>query len=503
MALLVAPLLTAGCERGRGESVRPPNILLVVWDTARRDRMSLYGHTLTTTPFVDAWARQARVYDNCTSTGSTTVPAHGSIFTGLLPYQHGAHNNRPHLDPQWRTLAELLKARGYATYSFCANPHISQETYFTRGFDLDEHPWSPPYLEEAIRITASKITPEDESTELAERIRRGLPLMEWNVKTSGALAQRGVEKWLDARPADQPFFIFLNYMEVHRPLIPPREYRERFMSPDQVDRSYKVDRTWVPTWAFAFGLHEYTPEELELTALTYDAAMAELDDLFRDLIESLRARGALENTVVVLTSDHGEHLGEHHMLDHQFSVYNELIYVPLIVHYPPRFPAGRDPRPAMNMDLLPTLLELAGAAPPPDLATVARHLLELPEQRPRLGEYPEAPPDAISRVERAYPSFDGRPWNRALRAFYNEPYKLIWASDGRHELYHVLDDPGERHNLAASDPDTLDGLLMAYERYMSSLELGLGAEGQLSEDFRRRAESLGYVGGEQKDDGPP
>jgi arylsulfatase A-like enzyme len=468
---------------------------VVIWDTVRRDRMSVYGHANRTTPFVEEWSRGARVYENCVSAGSTTVPAHASIFTGLLPYQHGADNQRPRLSDDFSTLAELLKAAGYATYAFTANPHVSADTNLTQGFDLTEHPWSPRFIDDAVRITREKIPPEDESTELAEKIRSDARLVEWNVKTAGGLAQRGVFDWLQSRTDGRPYFVLLNYMEAHRPLIPPRSYRERFMSDEQVARSYKVDRRWVPMWAYTFGLREYTPEEVELTALTYDAALAELDDLFRDLLEALRGAGRLDNTVVVLLSDHGEHLGDHHMFDHQFSVYNELLYVPLIVSAPGRLPVGREARPVMNMDLFPTLLEIAGAKPPPGLPTLAVSLLAPQEARARVAEYPAPEVAASRRVVAEYPDFDPRPWQRALRAYYHEPHKLIVASDQRHELYDLANDPREQRNLLHAEPETARRLHEEFEQLIESLDRGKSGDGPLSPEYLRRLEGLGYAGG--------
>lgn len=514
LVFLALPAVLVGCrpERPAERPADRPNILLIVWDTCRRDRMSVYGHSAPTTPFVETWARQARIYDDCVSAGSTTVPAHAALFTGLLPYQHGATNQRPHLSEQFVTLAERLQQAGYATYMFSENPLISAETRLAQGFDLVEHPWSPRFRDQAARITRDKIDPRDISTELARKIHDPAQLNEWNIKAAGPLVQRGLLDWLARRRPSQPYFAFLNYMEAHRPLIPPRRYRERFMSPAQVEQSFRVDRTWVPMWAYTFGLREYPPEDIELTARTYDAALAELDELLRDLLTALRDAGRLDNTAVILTSDHGEHLGEHHMFDHQFSVYNELLYVPLVVHYPPRFTPGRDPRPVTNVDLFPTLLELAGLVAPPEVNATAVSLLHPRDRRPRIGEYPAPELEALRRVALEYPGFDPRPWQRCLRAYYAGPYKLIWSSDQRHELYDVQADPREARNLLPGAPEVADELLRELDDFLRALTSPVAAadpagrappaagnatpEDALTDEMLRRLQALGYAGGD-------
>lgn len=502
-------VVMGGCDNGAtpGRSgalpAKKPNILLVVWDAVRVDRLGLYGHDRPTTPHLDEWARQARVFENCLAVGSNTVPSHAAMFTGLFAAEHGATNEAPHLGEQFETLAELLQAAGYGTYLFSENPHLCARNNFTQGFDGAEHPWSPPYRAEAIRIARGKLDPADLSSELAEDLKQG-KITAWSIKAAGELAQRGVLKWLSQQDRERPFFIFLNYMEAHRPLIPAREYRERVMPAEEVDASYRVDRRWESTWSYVFQRRAYTAEELELTRATYDAALAELDDLFHKLLEALRAAGYLKDTVVVVVSDHGEHLGEHHLLDHQYSVYEALMRVPLVVHYPARFAPGRETRPVMILDLFPTLLELGGIDPP--IKSKAGSLLRPLESRPRMGEYPAVMREAVERQCELDPEFDPGPWDRTLRAYYDEPYKFIEASDGRHELYDLAEDPGELRNLVDQQPRVAERLAADLHEYLLSLQK-IGASqpqstsGPIDEEHRRRLEALGYAGSSQDDEG--
>jgi arylsulfatase A-like enzyme len=505
-AATTAPLV--GCSKSDSQdaasrAMRPqsrPNVLWVVWDTVRADRMSLYGYDRPTTPKLARWAANARVFDNCVTPGPYTVPSHASMFTGLLPSEHGAHARYPWLDARFDTIAECFNAAGYRTYLFSANPHIGRAENFQQGFEVEEHPWDPKWRAEALRIVREKIRPEDKSSELPDKLRTAPRLTVWDVKACGELAQQGLLDWLATGEQDRPFFAFLNYMEAHRPFIPPERYRRRIMTDEQVARSYRVDRSWIPMWSYTFGLRDYSDDELEVMALTYDACIAELDDLFADLLAALDAGGHLDDTVVVLTSDHGEHLGEQHMLDHQYSLYESLTRVPLVVWYPPAFEPGRESRPVMTFDLFPTLLALAGIDPPAGLKSRAVSLLEPRADRRRLAENPAAPLGPLREVKQAYPSFDPRPWDRTLRALYDDQQKLIWASDDRHELYDLARDPGEEHNLYAADDATSQAMI---ERLGDAVaELAIAGEPSIPPpeppvDHVQLLEKLGYIEGKQ------
>lgn len=490
--------LTPGCSKpkeGAAAATAPPNILWVVWDTTRADRLSLYGYPKPTTPNLDVWAKDATVFENCVSTAGSTVPSHASMFTGLLPSEHGTHNGHQWLDDSHRTIAEILRDRGYQTFLYSANPHISRAENFQQGFQTAEHPWDAKYRQEALRIVRDKVSPQDRSSELAEKVRRA-SVGNWDIKASGELAQRATLEWLQKRDASKPFFVFLNYMEAHRPFVPPEKFRRRMMTEAQLPRSYEIDRSWVTMWSYCFGLHEYSQEELDVMAATYDACVAELDELFASLLEGLERAGALENTVVVLTADHGEHLGEHHMLDHQYTLYQPLIHVPLVVHYPARFAPGREKRPVMTFDLFPTLLELAGAEAPSNLNSKAVSLLSPRADRQRLSEYPSVFLEPFMAVKAAHPTWDPAPWHRTMRALFAGDAKYIWQSDGKHELYDLPRDPGEQDNLITKDSATAGRMAGLLDAFVATLRMA-GPSSQpvpgMSEEIKQHLRALGYL----------
>jgi arylsulfatase A-like enzyme len=481
--------LIPACSTPESKSpVGRPNVVWVIWDTVRADHMSLYGYGKPTTPRLDAWAKSARVFERCAATAGQTVPSTASMFTGLLPSTHGANPEWSWLDERFPAIAELFRDSGYRTYLFSANAYLSSEHNFHRGFDLEEHPWDERYADEALRIVQAKLAghPGLMSRKLAGGAKPG------DLKSAGVLAARGLGQWLAASDADKPFFSVLNYMEAHRPYIPPQEYRERMLTAEQVEASYGVR---MRVWDYIFGLHEHTAEEIELIAGTYDAALAELDDRFAELLDGLAEAGRLDNTIVVLTSDHGEHLGDHHRLGHQFSLYEGLIHVPLVIHYPARFEPGRDARPVSGLDLFPTLLDLAGIDRPETSRTQGVSLLAPDEDRVRLAEYPVAHA-AVETAAKRHQDWDPSPWRRQLRAVYHGEWKQIVADDGHRELYRFTKDPGEAEDLTARDPAAAERMTTLLREFVSTLERWQpeGAAPEISSEQYERLKALGYVG---------
>jgi arylsulfatase A-like enzyme len=463
----------------------PPNIIWIIWDTVRASNMSVYGYDRTTTPHLDEWARRARVFDNVLSTASTTIPSHASMFTGMLPAQHGVDDGHPKLGEQHHTIAEILKGAGYRTYLFSANPYVGKSTALSQGFDTVEHPWSPAFRDDANRIIAEKTAPYTNG---------GSQPPSWAryVKTAGAMAEKGLTGWIE-QPGDEPFFAVVNYMEAHLPLVPDRRFRERFMTNSELEQSYTLPVLGMNVWRYTTGLMELDASRLEVLRHTYDAAIAELDHLLFELLGSLERSGKLADTVVVLTSDHGELLGEHHMLNHQYSVHEPLLRVPLIISHPTLVEPGRDSRPAMNIDLFPTLLELAGVAVETPFRSEAVSLIAQPKERLRLSEYPFADRKHIRYLEFDHPDFDPDPWLRSLRALRSGTMKYVWASDGRHALYDLTADPEEQTNLVRDRPRLAEQLDAQLRGFLGNLgEAGRGSTAEFSDETRAMLESLGY-----------
>jgi arylsulfatase A-like enzyme len=482
-SLLLAGL---GCKPElAAQQASRPNILWVIWDTVRASNMSVYGYDRPTTPHLEKWVQRARVFDNVLSAASTTIPSHASMFTGMLPAQHGVDDGHPKLGEQHRTIAEILRDAGYRTYLFSANPYVGKPTSLSKGFESVEHPWSPAFKDEANRILAEKTRPyaADGSSP---------PSWARYVKTAGALAEKGLSRWLETT-GDEPFFAVINYMEAHLPLVPDRQHREPFMTAAELAQSYESPVLGMNVWRYTTGLMELEDSRLAVLRHTYDAAIAELDQLFFTLLRSLENSDRLADTVIVLTADHGELLGEHHMLNHQYSVHDPLLRVPLIISHPTRVEPGNDSRPVMNVDLFPTLLELAGVSVETPYRSEAVSLFAGPKERVRLSEYPFADRKHIRYLEFDYPDFAPDPWLRSLRAFRSGTMKYVWASDGRHALYDMAADPGEQTNLVRERPQLAELLDTQLEDFLENMGDGSrGSTADFTDETRAMLESLGY-----------
>lgn len=430
----------------------PPNLILISIDTLRPDRLGAYGYDRDTSPNTDRLAREGVLFRQAISPSSWTLPAHASLFTGLLPHRHGAVRfgfSTP-LPQEVDTLAELLWDAGYDTAGFADGGFVTLELGFDQGFDVYGDPG------------------------LANRGKR---------RFTEIVAK--AEDWLAAgRPL--PFFLFLHTYEVHLPYQPPPPYDTMFAAPGytglfaggmsdaQFAAMLKSD-DWIPNAALP-----------QLEAL-YDGGIRSMDAALGELLALLDRQGLTDSTCVVLTSDHGEEFREHGSLFHrQAKLYEENVRIPLIVRCPGRVPAGRVvEQPVSLIDLMPTLLELAGAPVPAGLD--AHSLL------PALtGAAPPADRPIVSECDGSAALSTG-----VVRALRVGNDKLIESSVPVHsplELFDLAADPGEQRDLHAGRPDAVADLRAALAVAVvgtrgTPAEAG---EATLDEAAREHLRALGY-----------
>ncbi|NUM53762.1 MAG: sulfatase-like hydrolase/transferase [Candidatus Hydrogenedentes bacterium] len=345
---------------------------MITLDTTRADRLGSYGYGLARTQAFDALANDGIVCTNAVTTAPITLPAHASIMTGLLPPAHGVRDNGAYtLDADHITLAEVLKQNGYATAAFVSAIVLSRRYNLSQGFDTyDDDLWA-----------------EDEPKLFMIRDR-----------PAPRTAERAIH-WLNDRVArsDAPFFLWVHFFDPHQP------YESRY-----------ANRHLLPT--------------------AYDAEIAQADEGIHAIVESLRTANALDSTLIVVTADHGESLGEHGEKTHAIFVYDATVRVPLVLRYPALLPRGaRYDGPVSCIDLFPTILSTIGATNVP--ANQGANLL--PALRgdappPQLPQYSES---LLSEV-----GFGMAP----LYAVRHEGKKYIRAP--KPELYDLAADPREAAN---------------------------------------------------------
>lgn len=352
--VLLLGVVTSGLIRvqeARREAALPPsdpsapNVLLLILDTVRAANLGLYGYARATTPELTRLASRGVVFDRALSSSSWTLPSHASIFTGRWAAELSADWHSP-LDARDPTLAEVFSRRGYRTAGFIANIDFANaESGLARGF--------MHYEDYRLTIASIAVT-----SALGQYIRfhQGLrTLMHWSNfpgrKTASDLRQ-DVERWVRTHH-DRPFFVFANFYDAHTPYLPPPPYDTLFTG-----RRLR----WEDRDRFDDPGHLPSPQILRNEEAMYDGAIASIDAELGRLLADLDASGALRNTIVIVTADHGEEFGEHGVWGHGYGLYLSSLRVPLVIVAPRGVPAAaRVPQWISLRDLAATIVDLAGA----------------------------------------------------------------------------------------------------------------------------------------------
>jgi arylsulfatase A-like enzyme/Flp pilus assembly protein TadD len=411
---------TAGAPAGPSGLPRSRHhVLLVTLDTTRADRLGSYGYAPGRTRHLDRLAAEGVRFDQAISPAPLTLPAHASLFTGLYPFEHGVRNNGNfYLPERVDTLTARFKRAGYRTGAFVSSFILDRRYGLAAGFDVYDD-----RLEGATRQVIS-----------LEAERRG-------DRTALALGA-----WLDRMAATpgEPFFAWLHLYDPHEPYRAPSPFRDAF------------------------------------PAAPYDGEVAFADSIVASVLDRLGRLGLLDRTLVVVTGDHGESLGEHGEETHSMFVYESDLRVPLIVWRPGTLPAGLVIRhPVRLTDVAPTLLDLIGAPG-----------LEGPSARSLVPDIEGIDPaDPAPYAETLLPQFY-MGW-APLRAVRDDRWKFIEAP--RPELYDLARDPGETRNLYDAEPQRA----AAFARELARLTRGRAGEmsvGALDREALEKLASLGYVG---------
>ena len=491
-----------------------PNVLIVLWDTVRADHMSMYGYETQTTPRMDEWAEGATVFERAWSPGMWTVPSHASMFTGLQTTTHGAHASHRWLDNHHDTLAERLGAKGYDTFAFSSNVYASPVSNMMQGFDV-VHTTYPRgkrpgrYQQAARKLTMAKLMAEDASTEVSPAF-GGSSADKWGrsvFKDAAPVAGRGLLEWLDERDGKGPWFAYLNMMEAHTPRIPSKASRAAVMDEATAAHALTVDTSVFAENSFIVGERTYDERDLAAIRGVYDAALRDLDTATADLMDALKTRGVLDDTVVILVSDHGESLGEHQMMEHRWSVHEPLLAVPLVVRYPQKLPPSRNATPVSTIDVFNTVMDLTGQGESDDPGVQSHSLRMMADRGPVYSALVDPFASQSKSLIKAYPQLDMAPWLRTYNAVRDGSMKYVAASDEAHALYDLEVDPGELNNLLATRAETAERLSQAVSHWHEALpeydpSKATSADANTDADAEERAQLilLGYVDGDEDEE---
>ena len=390
-----------------------PNVVIIVMDTVRQDHLPFYGYHRKNAPNLSKLIKESKVFDNAYSTGGWTASAHASLFTGLYPVAHQTTQEYDHMNSNLKTMAEILLECGYETYGISENPVVSKAKGFGQGFLHFSEIWRQRKIGYNSRLYDTfKVL----------------------------MKQRNKEK---------PFFLFINAIAAHNPYNSAKFFSKRFIRDNKINIYSNDFRNYI------LGKTSFSTKQMNHLIDLYDAEILYVDYLIGEIISNLKKKKILDNTLLIITSDHGENFGEHGLVDHVFSLHNSVIKIPMIIRYPNVFEKNSvDNNPVQILDLFPTVLKITGVkrnkykSQGVDLSK-AKSI----KNRTIFSEYyyPNQVLESLSNYFSHIKDVTNHPnlekYKKRTRAIISDNIKFIWNSNKDNELFDLKLDPKEENNL--------------------------------------------------------
>lgn len=522
-----------------------PDIMLIVLDTLRADRLSCYGYPRETSPHIDAFAAESTLFERAISPAQWTIPAHASIFTGEYPTTHLTTQIYDRHSQEQIMLAEALRSVGYNTASFCNNPLLGVvENDLDRGFEevylyggafpnrpaiADARPRLAGRVAQRVTRVMRHITRPIQDRFARDSFILRIAVIPWlvplwqhygNFKGNTALSLRDMVGYLRTRThkgAEKPLFTFINLMETHLPYRPPTRFIRKFAPYYRKERkAYRFMQSYnLKPFDWMMPLTEpLTEMQDQVINDLYDAEVAYEDHLLRHLFAYLNRPDVRDNTLVIITSDHGEGLNRHDFVGHSLVAYDDLVRVPLIVRFPKqRYKGMRVSTPVSTRRIFHTAMEAAGlqhtshgigkseeALVDLETTSLTRTLDGIDPEGGVVFTEAYTPETLLTLIKNEDPKrVEAFRCNLMRRAAYRDNYKLITVGDEPDELFDVISDPDEMNNLITEQPTVtaeLDRLLNAFIeeaewRRPANLE---AARVELDDELvAERLRGLGYI----------
>ena len=471
-------------------------------DAARADAFSAYGYHRGTTPNFDRFARQGVLFDSAFSTSSWTAPALASLFTGLYPTSHGVGGRRLGLSPKLPTLAGCLESLGYVTAAFSNTPHVSRKRGFDQGFQYFIEMWggqfpTPPSFLRAIRASLRLAAFHGTRNLIRDKFVNRLLRRFNGTRTTTRLAI----EWLTNHAKEEPFFLFIHFLEPHDPYdeapasIQSKVFRQSRWTDSERERVLAV---CLDPHLFNVGKIPLTEHEMELLRGFYLSEIAFADVCLGHILRQMERLGLLDNTYIIVTSDHGECLGEHSFIGHSFFLYDELIRIPLAIRYPWRCQKqSRIDVPVQLIDIWPTILGIAGHEAYGS-SSQGRSLLSMDSDAgtPRyvFAEH-ELPVYNQTILNFRHPGFNDQDFRYGYKVIQVGFLKLVRRSDGVERLYDLKRATGESVDLSSERPEAARAMAQALSQFEQSLAPppDSGFESWSDTVIAKRLRALGYL----------
>lgn len=476
---------------GRPTTPDRPNVVLIGIDALRPDHLGAYGYDLNTSPHLDALAREGVLFQQAYAQSSWTLPSVSSFITSLYPSELQIHCRQDlalcfrQIDPLRTTIAEVMQAAGYRAHAYLSSIWLQPQDGFLQGVQEAGFVWAPAPFDQAFLAQRPLLRTVLLYQPLRTAFEAGYELLfdpRLVPANRGDLVNHYALRFLRRRPSE-PFFLWLYYMEPHAPYNPDRPFRP--LPAEITPERERFLRELGDALLEAASPPNLTSEEQQALLSLYDGNIAEVDRLIGQILAELERQGLRERTLVVILADHGEEFYDHGGYAHGGTLYGETLHVPLIFSGPPVTTPGRVVEtPVRSLDLLPTLAEAIGQAPPAEAR--GRSLLPFLQ-----GEDLEALPLYSEDVYR--PPYD-------LKAVRYRNYKLIYSpSLQQFELYNLERDPGEQVDVSQTEPQQLAELMALLEDWQAQTFLAAQTlprvappQGQDSGGFRELLKEGGY-----------
>ncbi len=483
----------SGIIEQSGPSNKQANVILIITDTIRADFLSSYGYAKETSSVLSGLAQESVVYKNAYSTASWTLPSVASILTGTYPGFHGGHRVESagnifsvnKLAEENVTIAEVLQQNGYTTAGITSCEFVTGKFGFDQGFD---------YFDDAISNYCFAFL----SFGLLRFLDVFIPVRDY-LWASGFYGHRigkqineSAFRWLEyAAPREKPFFLLLHYFDAHHPYLPegigisdetiPLDIRRRYAlnSPN-----YTVLENSI-IYSVIKGKKGLLADEYALLTENYEREIQLTGKHIGEVFDTLKKLGFYDNSIIIMTSDHGESFGEHGQMLHGTSLYEETIKVPLMIKYPKKDgTTGSIDFPVSLTGIVPTILTYLGIQMPPDIQGV---------------ELNNSEGQKIISQNYSDPSWKYNQWTKRfaqdLISFRSGDYKYMKAFGGEDVLFHLTADPDEKHNIAGKNHLELSKIKKKLDGYIRDLQLADSSVCPIGVDKKtiQSLKSLGYM----------
>ncbi|MCA9242791.1 MAG: sulfatase [Phycisphaerales bacterium] len=479
-------------EAAHSASADPParrNVVIITLDSLRADHLHCMGYERETSPTMDRLAAEGVLFAGAVSTTSWTLPSHAALFTALPNSVHGCDHYTRMLGPERLTLAEHMAAQGYQTAGFYSGPFLHPIFGVAQGFESYTNCGSESSYSDF--DIGSKRDPMHLHLPSKDGIVAAHQVAHADI-TSPRIVER-VKEWLDHRDASRPFLMFVHMWDPHYEYIPPPPYDTRF------GETYDGGADFTEFWRMPTPARKYSAKDVQHLRDLYDGEIAWTDAHIRMILDALATHAALDDTIIVVTADHGEQFLEHGHLGHHYSLFDEETRVPMIVWGPGVVPVASPGAQVTLMDVAPTVLDLLGLPPMPNV--FGRSLRWLWEDGSKGVDDERA---TVLVLHAGKLDANGKPeWTTwAVRT--SRWKRILTVPKGLNALFDLRSDPGEKRNVPTSDRKLAaeaDGVFAAMMRTLEALRMahpgGANSGGDLPPELINQLRANGYIGGSE------